>query len=64
MDVPIDRSMRQDAWMIPIVLLLAWATIARAMLVFAQKLPATCTRCGLRYERRHLGEPVCGCHHS
>jgi hypothetical protein len=56
--------MRQDAWMIPIVLVLVWVTIARAMLVFAQKLPPTCVRCGLRYERRHLGEPVCSCHHS
>jgi hypothetical protein len=54
--------MRQDMW-IPLVVVLAWVTVARAFLVFAQKLPPTCARCGLRYERRHLGEPVCSCHH-
>jgi type IV secretory pathway TrbD component len=52
--------MRQDVW-IALVVGLAWLTVARAMLVFAQKLPPTCARCGLRYERRHLGEPVCRC---
>ncbi|HEX2112445.1 MAG TPA: hypothetical protein VHF67_12930 [Gaiellaceae bacterium] len=52
--------MRQDAW-IALVVGLAWLTVARAMLVFAQKLPPTCARCGRRYERRHLGEPVCRC---
>jgi hypothetical protein len=52
--------MRQDVW-IPLLLVLAWGTVARAMLVYAHKLPATCTRCGLRFERRSLGEPVCRC---
>ncbi len=45
----------------PLLLVLAWATIARALLVSVHKLPATCTRCGLRYERRQLGERVCRC---
>jgi hypothetical protein len=47
--------------MIPIFLLLGWGTVARAVLVFTQKLPPTCGRCGLRLERRYLGEPVCAC---
>jgi hypothetical protein len=38
-----------------------WAALFRAMLVRAQILPATCGRCGLRFERRHLGELVCSC---
>jgi hypothetical protein len=54
--------MRQDTW-IPLLVVLAWLTVARGFLVYAQKLPPTCPRCGLRYERRHLGEPVCSCHH-
>ena len=52
--------MRHDVW-IPLVIGLAWLTVLRAMLVFTNKLPPTCTRCGLRYERRQLGEPVCRC---
>jgi hypothetical protein len=38
-----------------------WAALMRAMLVRAEVLPPTCPRCGLRYERAHLGEPVCSC---
>jgi hypothetical protein len=38
-----------------------WATLMRALFVRAQLLPATCARCGLRYERRALGETVCSC---
>jgi hypothetical protein len=38
-----------------------WAVLMRALLVRAMILPATCHRCGLRYERRQLGEPVCSC---
>jgi len=53
--------MRQDLW-IPMLLVLAWATVARAMLVSAHKLPPTCGACGRRFERHHLGEPVCRCH--
>jgi hypothetical protein len=44
-----------------LLILLAWATVARALLVFVQKLPPTCGRCGLRFERHYLGEPVCRC---
>jgi hypothetical protein len=38
-----------------------WATLMRALFVRAQLLPPTCARCGLRYERRALGETVCSC---
>ena len=38
--------------------LLLWATLMRALLVKARVLPPTC---GLGYERRALGEHVCGC---
>jgi hypothetical protein len=38
-----------------------WATLMRALLVKAEVLPPTCGRCGLRYERGHLGEAVCSC---
>jgi hypothetical protein len=41
--------------------ILVWAVVARAMLVYTQKLPPTCRSCGRRFERRHLGEPVCRC---
>jgi hypothetical protein len=40
-----------------------WATLMRALFVRAQLLPPTCARCGLRFERRALGEPVCACAH-
>jgi hypothetical protein len=40
-----------------------WATLMRALLVRAQVLPPTCARCGRRYERSVLGEPVCTCRH-
>ncbi len=55
-----NEGMRQEVW-IPLLLLLAWVTVARAVLVFAQKLPPTCARCGRRLERRHLGEAICRC---
>jgi hypothetical protein len=42
---------------------LAWAIVARAVLVFTNVLPPTCGSCGMRLERRHLGEPVCRCGH-
>ena len=45
-----------------VVYLFLWATLMRALLVKARVLPATCARCGLGYERRLLGEPVCSCH--
>ena len=42
-------------------LALFWASLMRALFVKAQLLPATCARCGLRFERRALGDPVCSC---
>jgi hypothetical protein len=48
----------------PIQLLLyvlLWGTLMRTLLVRANFLPPTCARCGLRFERRALGEPVCRC---
>ena len=39
-----------------------WATLMRALFVRAQ-LPPTCARCGMQYERRALGQPVCTCAH-
>jgi hypothetical protein len=45
-----------------VVISVAWLTIGRAVLVFAQKLPPTCPRCWKRLERRYLGEQICaGC---
>jgi hypothetical protein len=38
-----------------------FVTVMRAFLVRAQLLPATCSRCGLRFERKRLGENVCRC---
>ena len=43
---------------------LLWATLMRALLVKARVLPATCARCGLPFERRALGERICGCSES
>ena len=42
-------------------LVLFWGCLMRALFVKAQLLPATCARCGLRFERRGLGDPVCRC---
>jgi hypothetical protein len=42
---------------------LAWAIVARAVLVYTHVLPPTCAGCGLKLERRYLGEPVCRCGH-
>ena len=50
--------------LLPVLFVMAWATIARAVLVFTQKLPPTCPRCWRRYERRRLGEQICACHCS
>jgi hypothetical protein len=44
-----------------IVYALLWATLMRALLVRARVLPPTCARCGLPFERRALGAPVCRC---
>jgi hypothetical protein len=51
--------MKDPALAIPYFVL--WVVMMRALLVRAQILPPTCNRCGLRYERRDLGEAVCGC---
>jgi hypothetical protein len=40
-----------------------WATLMRALFVRAELLPPTCTRCGLQFERRELGETICSCAH-
>ncbi len=40
-----------------------WATLMRALLVAAKIVPPLCARCGLNFERRALGEPVCRCSH-
>jgi len=36
-------------------------TLMRGLLVAAKVLPPSCGRCGQRFERRELGEPVCRC---
>jgi hypothetical protein len=47
-----------------LVLILSWLVLARAVLVYAHVLPPTCALCGLRLERRALGERVCRCGRS
>lgn len=44
-------------------LLMLWFSIVRGVLVQAKVLQPTCTRCGLRFERKTLGERVCTCDH-
>lgn len=53
--------MPRDVPLTLVLFLFSWATVARAVLVFVQKLPPTCGRCGLRFERKYLGEHVCRC---
>jgi hypothetical protein len=52
-------------WDVPLsfalLMFLAWAIVARAVLVYARVLPPTCGECGLKLERRYLGESVCRC---
>jgi hypothetical protein len=38
-----------------------WATLFKALLTKARVIPAHCARCGHAFERRELGQPVCGC---
>jgi len=38
-----------------------WATLMRGLLVAAKLIPKCCARCGLAFERRELGAPVCRC---
>jgi hypothetical protein len=54
--------MNSPAFVLPY--LAFWAALMRALLVRAEVLPPTCGRCGLRYERRQLGEVVCSCSRS
>src|SRR5262245_232576 len=42
----------------------AWGVVARAVLVYTRVLPPTCGGCGLKLERRYLGQRVCGCRHE
>jgi hypothetical protein len=41
--------------------LLFWVALLRALLVRAQVLRPLCPRCGRKYERDFLGEPICSC---
>ena len=41
--------------------LVLWATLMRALFVRSHLVPPTCTRCGLKLERRALGERICSC---
>jgi hypothetical protein len=52
-------GMNSAAFVVPYLVL--WTALMRALLVRAEVLPPTCTRCGLKYERRHMGEVVCRC---
>jgi hypothetical protein len=50
--------------MIPSLLpayLVLFATLMRALWFTAHRHSALCARCGLPYERRHLGDRACGC---
>jgi hypothetical protein len=38
-----------------------WLVLMRALLVRARVLAPTCARCGLKLERRRLGERICAC---
>jgi hypothetical protein len=54
---PIDGGML--SWL---VLSAVYTTLFQGMLVAAKWLPPACARCGLRLERRRMGERVCRCH--
>jgi hypothetical protein len=47
--------------MLAIPYIVLWVVMMRALLVRAQILPPTCSRCGRPYERRDLGESICSC---
>jgi hypothetical protein len=53
------RQMNSPLLVLPYLAL--WAAVMRAIFVRADLLPPTCGRCGLRFERRQLGEVVCSC---
>jgi hypothetical protein len=44
-----------------LVYLVLAATLGRAVLMADHRGPSTCTRCGRSFERRELGEQICGC---
>jgi hypothetical protein len=54
-------------WDVPLqfalLAVLGWVVVARAVLVYTHVLPPTCGSCGLKLERRYLGEPICHCGH-
>jgi hypothetical protein len=58
-----ESMLPRDVPLALLLITLSWMTIARAVLVFTQKLPPTCRNCGLKLERRYLGEQVCHCGH-
>ncbi len=38
-----------------------WATLMKPLLERAELIPASCKRCGRPFERRELGQTICGC---
>ena len=48
------------SWML-LPYLVLWAALMRALCVRAGLVPASCARCGRRYERQELGESICSC---
>ena len=38
-----------------------WLVLFQALLVRAQLVPRSCTRCGQLYERQELGQAICSC---
>jgi hypothetical protein len=44
-----------------LLLVAVYATLFQGLLVAAKWMPPACARCGLRLERRRLGERVCSC---
>ena len=59
MRVPADTRSVTAQLILPYFVL--WATLMKALLVKANLVPASCGRCGRKFERRELGEPVCSC---
>jgi len=38
-----------------------WTTLIKTLFARAHVIPHECARCGLVFERRELGEPICRC---
>jgi predicted Zn-ribbon and HTH transcriptional regulator len=38
-----------------------WIVLLKTLLMRAHVIPADCARCGLRFERRELGQAICCC---